>query len=121
MIAYQTRDEDAAHLGEFSTLALQSRGCRGAVVDGGVRDVRSILDQEFPVFSRYLTPADSPPRWRLANWDVPIHIGAVEVSPGDVLVGDIDGVVCVPRDIREEVLQRAEETIDTEDTVREAV
>jgi len=121
VVAYQSRDEEAAHLGELSTTALSAQGCRGAVLDGGVRDVSFILEQEFPVFSRYKTPADAPPRWRLADWDVPIRIGDVEIRPGDVLVGDADGVVCVPKDVREEVLLAAEETADTEDDVREAV
>jgi regulator of RNase E activity RraA len=118
---YQSRDDEAAHLGELSTTALAAQGCRGAVVDGGVRDVRHILDQGFPVFTRYRTPADAPPRWRLAEWDVPVRIGDVEVRPGDVVVGDVDGVVCVPRDIREEVLLAAEKTVETETEVREAV
>jgi regulator of RNase E activity RraA len=96
-------------------------GCRAARADGGVRDVRHILDQGFPVFTRYRTPADAPPRWRLAEWDVPVRIGDVEVRPGDVVVGDVDGVVCVPRDIREEVLLAAEKTVETETEVREAV
>lgn len=118
---YQTRDDDAAHLGELSTTALAAQGCRGAVVDGGVRDVRHILDQEFPVFTRYRTPADAPPRWRLSDWDVPITIGDVEIRPGDVLLGDADGVVCVPQGVSEEVLAAAEETVETENEVRSAV
>jgi regulator of RNase E activity RraA len=121
VVAYETRDEEAAHIGELSTTALQAQGCRGAVVDGGVRDVRYIIDQGFPLFSRYRTPADAPPRWSLAEWDVPITIGDVEVRPGDVLVGDVDGVVCVPRGVREAVLERAEGTVETEDAVRDAI
>jgi regulator of RNase E activity RraA len=121
VVAYETRDEASAHLGELSTTALAARGCRGAVVDGGVRDVRFILDQDFPVFTKYRTPADAPPRWRLEEWDVPITVGDVEIRPGDVLVGDVDGVACVPREIAEDVLVRAEETVDTEDEIREAI
>lgn len=121
VVAYETHDEDAAHLGELSTTALAARGCRGAVLDGGIRDVRYVLEQGFPVFARYRTPADAPPRWRLEEWNVPIRIGGVEIRPGDVLIGDADGVVCVPRPVAEEVLERAEETADTEDDVRTAI
>jgi regulator of RNase E activity RraA len=121
IVAYQTNDDGAAHLGELSTTALAEQGCRGAVIDGGVRDVRFILDQEFPVFSRYRTPADAPPRWRLDDWNVPIEIGGVDVEPGDVLVGDVDGVVCVPRSIAEAVLEQAEAMVETESAVRDAV
>ena len=118
---YQSRDDEAAHLGELSTTALAARGCRGAVVDGGVRDVGYILDQDFPVFTRYRTPADAPPHWRLSEWNVPATIGDVEVRPGDVIVGDVDGVVCVPRGVREEILLSAEETVSTENKVRSAI
>lgn len=121
VLAIQSQDDVAAHLGELSTTALAARDCRGAVIDGGVRDVRYILEQEFPVFTRYRTPADAPPRWRCDEWDVPIEIGSVEIEPGDVLVGDVDGVVCVPRDIAEPVLEAAEETVNTEGEVRTAV
>ena len=121
VVAYETNDDEAAHLGELSTTALAAGGCRGAVVDGGVRDVRFVLEQEFPVFSRYTTPADAPPRWRLDEWNVPARVGSVEVRPGDVLVGDIDGVVCVPSDVAEDVLERAESKAGIEDEVREAV
>ena len=121
VVVYETNDEEAAHLGELSTTALAARGCRGAVIDGGVRDVRFILEQGFPVFARYRTPADAPPRWRLDEWGVPATVGEVEVRPGDVLVGDVDGVVCVPRAVAEEVLELAEETAETEDAIRELV
>jgi len=121
VVAYETNDDEAAHLGELSTTALAAGGCRGAVVDGGVRDVRFVLEQDFPVFSRYKTPADAPPRWRLDEWDVPARVGGVDVRPGDVLVGDVDGVVCVPSDVAEDVLERAEAKANTEDEVREAV
>lgn len=121
VVAYETNDDEAAHLGELSTTALAAQGCRGAVIDGGVRDVRLILDQDFPVFSRYRTPADAPPRWYLDEWGVPIQIGDVEVRPGDVLVGDADGVACVPRSVAEEVLEQAEATAETEDEIREHV
>lgn len=121
VIAYETQDDYAAQIGELSTAALQERGCRGAVLDGGVRDVNYILDQDFPVFARYRTPADAPPRWRLTDWDVPIQIGDVDIHPGDVLVGDVDGVVCVPSEVALEVLEDAEDTVSTEDEVRTSV
>lgn len=121
VLVIQSNDDVAAHLGELSTTALEVQDCRGAVIDGGVRDVSYILEQDFPVFTRYRTPADAPPRWRCAEWDVSIQIGSVEINPGDVLVGDVDGVVCVPRDIAEPVLQAAEETVSTENEVRTAV
>ena len=57
----------------------------------------------------------------LDEWGVPARVGGVEVRPGDVIVGDVDGVVCVPRNVAEEVLELAEETAETEDEIRELV
>lgn len=121
VVAYETRDEETAHLGELSTTALKSDGCRGAVIDGGIRDVRFIMEQDFPVFARYRTPVDAPPRWSLEAWNIPITIGDVEIRPGDVLVGDVDGVACVPRQIALDVLERAEDTADIEDEIRKEI
>ena len=96
VVAYETNDTRSAHIGELSTTALGVQGCRGAVVDRGVRDILFILDQDFPVFCQYWTPADAPPRWQIEKWGVPIRMGDVEIRPGDVLVSDVDGVVCIP-------------------------
>lgn len=121
VLAYETNDDRAAHIGELTVTALKEGDCRGAVLDGGARDIASVLEQDFPVFTRYRTPLDSPPRWRITGWDVTVSIGEVEVQPGDVLVGDADGVVRVPRDVSEEVLERAEQTVNDEDAVRAAI
>jgi regulator of RNase E activity RraA len=53
---YETNERTAAHFGELSATSLASRGCAGAVLDGGARDAEYILHEEFPVFSRYVTP-----------------------------------------------------------------
>jgi hypothetical protein len=62
---YETNDRAAAHFDELSAISLASRGCAGAVIDGGARDADYILREEFPVFSRYITPQDCVPRWEL--------------------------------------------------------
>ena len=70
---YETNDRTAAHFGELSATSLASRGCAGAVLDGGARDAEYILREDFPVFSRYVTPQDCVPRWELmAHGDVTI-------------------------------------------------
>ncbi|MBX0297275.1 RraA family protein [Haloarcula nitratireducens] len=121
VLAYQTNDDRAAHLGELSVVSLKARGARGAVVDGGVRDVAYVLEEEFPVFSRYRTPADAVPRWEILDWGSEAVVGGVEVAAGDVIVGDVDGVVVVPESVRVSVLEDAEDLADTENEVREAV
>jgi regulator of RNase E activity RraA len=119
---YQTHDRETAHLGELSATSLKGRGCAGAVIDGGCRDIDFILREDYPVFCRYTTPQDCTPRWELtAHGDVTVEIGGVRVSPGDYVVGDHDGVVVVPRDALEETLREAEAKAETENAIRDAV
>jgi len=119
---YQTNDRASAHFGELSAMSLASRGCAGAVIDGGTRDAEYILREDFPVFSRYVTPQDCVPRWELlAHGDVTIVVGGVRVAPGDWIVGDRDGLVIVPGGEVEEVLAEAEAKVLTENEIRDAV
>jgi regulator of RNase E activity RraA len=119
---YETNDRTAAHLGELSATSLATRGCAGAVLDGGVRDAEYILREDFPVFSRYVTPQDCVPRWELmAHGDVTIVVGGVRVSPGDWIVGDRDGLVIVPGESAEETLAEAEAKVTTESEIRSSV
>jgi DivIVA domain-containing protein len=100
--------EKTRELGELSATSLASRGCAGAVLDGGARDAEYILHEDFPVFSRYVTPQDSVVRWELmAHGDVTIVVGGVRVSPGDWIVGDRDGLVIIPGDRVEEIRRRS--------------
>lgn len=121
VLTYQTNDTEAAHLGELSTTALEAQGCNGAVVDGCVRDVSQMLEQGFPVHTRYKTPADALPRWEILDWNVTAVVGGVEVHPRDIVVADADGVVVIPRELALDVLEAAEELASSEDEVREAV
>src|SRR3954449_1898299 len=119
---YQSNDRACAHLGELSATSLASRGCAGAVIDGGARDVDFILRVGFPVFTRYVTPQDCVSHWELlGHGDVTIVVGGVRVAPGDWIVGDRDGVVVVPGERVEDVLAEAEEKVATENQIREAV
>jgi regulator of RNase E activity RraA len=121
VIVSQPNDHAIAHFGELSAETARHRGGRGAVIDGGCRDVEHILALGFPVFCRYVTPQDIAGRWRLVGHNVPIRVGEVDVHPGDFVVGDRDGVLVVPRALTLEVLRRAEEVAATEDLVRKAV
>jgi 4-hydroxy-4-methyl-2-oxoglutarate aldolase len=118
---YQTNDRACAHLGELSVTSLMARGCAGAVIDGGCRDVEAILGEGLPVFARYTTPQDCVPRWELLGHSREITIGGVRIAPGDWVVADADGIVVVPRQVCEEALARAEQVVATENEVRAAV
>ena len=121
VIVEQPNDSVTAHIGELSSEAAQFRGARGAVIDGGARDIEYILKLGFPVFCRYRTPCDIVGRWRLSTYGQPIKIGEVTIRRRDFIVGDKDGVLVVPREIAGEVLNRAEEVVHTENQVRKAI
>ncbi len=108
----------SAHWGEIMTIAARSRGCVGAVVDGGVRDTSFILELGFPVFSRFRSPASSIGRWNIIDWNRDIRIGETLIHPGDWIFADVDGVVVVPRDLVDDVLAAAEAQVAREKAMR---
>ena len=121
VITTQANDNVSAHLGELSSETAKFRGARGAVIDGGARDTEYMVRLGFPVFARYKTPADIRGRWHLMEWNVPIVIGSVSISPGDLVLGDRDGAIIIPQKIAEEVVTKAEEVVQTENQVRAAI
>jgi 4-hydroxy-4-methyl-2-oxoglutarate aldolase len=122
VVVYQTNDRESSQLGELSVTSLKARGCAGAVLDGGCRDVEFILREDFPVFARYTTPQDSVPRWEVVgHGDVTIAIGGVQVAPGDWVVADRDGIAVVPAALARDVLDEAESKAAIEDEIRAAV
>jgi len=121
VLVIQANDDQAAHFGELSAVAMKARGVRGVVVDGATRDAAYILRERFPLFCRYRTPLDSLPRWLAVEWGRPVTIGDVRVSRGDMVVGDLDGVAVVPEALALEVLLECEALLDSENQVRDAV
>ncbi len=121
VLTNQANDNVSAHLGELSSETAKFRGARGAVIDGGARATEYMFRLGFPVFARYKTPMDIRGRWRLVDWNVPIVIGSVAIAPGDLILGDRDGVIAIPQTIAEEVVTKAEVVVQTEDLVRAAI
>jgi regulator of RNase E activity RraA len=114
------------YFGELSALGMRERGSVGAVVDGGLRDSRVLAEHEFPVFGTYTTAVQSIGRWKVTGHQAPVYLpGAttsrVVVHPGDFVVGDEDGVVVIPDEIVETVLDRSEAITRTEIEVRAAL
>jgi len=121
VIVSQPHDNVSAHIGELSSETAKFRGARGAVIDGGARDIDYILKLGFPVFCRYRTPADVMGRWKLVSYGREIRIGQVAVRRGDFVVGDKDGVLVIPREITLQVLEKSEEVVNTENLVRKSI
>jgi len=104
-----SKDEKATLWGGVMTATAKGKKVRAACIDGGIRDTHQILEADFPVFYKYRISNGSLGRCLITHYQVPIKIGDVTVRPGDVVLGDIDGVLVVPRDIAHDVLVRAEE------------
>jgi 4-hydroxy-4-methyl-2-oxoglutarate aldolase len=109
--------------GELIALGMKRRGCAGALVDGGIRDIGWIARQRFPVYARYRTPVQSISRWKVTAWQVPVAMpGAtsrrVEVRPGDFVLADVDGAIVVPARAAEKVLLEAERLTGKEVRIR---
>jgi regulator of RNase E activity RraA len=100
--------------GELLTTAAQVRGAAGALMDGATRDIKAIRALSFPVFHGGIAPLDSKGRGRVMAIDVPVRCAGVKVASGDLIFGDADGVVVVPRAIEEKVLALAFEKIKGE-------
>jgi regulator of RNase E activity RraA len=117
----QPNDRVVAHMGELSAETLKNKGVLGCVADGFVRDVDFLLEMGFQTWSRGFTPRDIVGYWLPRAIEVDIRIGDVVVAPGDYLVGDRDGLLRVPRAIVEDVIDKAEAAIKTENKVRTAI
>lgn len=105
--------EGVCYLGELIALGMKERGCAGALIDGGIRDIRWMAEHKFPVFARYRTPTQSIGRWKVNAWQVPITLkGAtsrqVRIDPGDFVLADEDGAIIVPQALALKVLIEAE-------------
>lgn len=109
----------AAFFGELFSVASQSRGAVGLVVDGLVRDRRAIAELGFPVYARGARPTDSLGRMSIDAIDGEIEIAGVAVRSGDLVVADLDGIVAIPREHAAEVLERALEKTRTENRARD--
>ncbi len=109
--------------GELIALGMERRGCAGALLDGGIRDIAWIARQRFPVYARYRTPVQSIGRWKVTDWQVPVDMpGAtrkrVKVRPGDFVLADIDGVIVIPKPVAGKVLAEAERLTKKEIRIR---
>lgn len=109
-----SRDQNATLWGGVMTATAKGKKLKAACIDGGIRDTHQILEADFPVFYEYRTSNGSLGRCLITHYQVPIKIGDVTIKPGDIVLGDVDGVLVVPRDIAYDVLVRAEEIKENE-------
>lgn len=105
--------------GELLSTAAQARGAAGCITDGLVRDVRQIREMQFPVFHGGIGPLDTKGRARMVQRDVPVECAGVKVRDGDIVFGDVDGVVVIPQQRAAEVLAKAKEKVAGEGRTRD--
>src|SRR5271166_3289835 len=105
--------------GEIMSKTARSRGAQGAITDGAMRDTPRILDIKppFQVFARNVTPLDAKGRLEYVKRSLEISCGGVKVSPGDLVLGDNDGVVVLPRKHAPEIISRCEKRYSIENKV----
>jgi regulator of RNase E activity RraA len=121
VVICQPNDNDIALMGELSAETLKFRGVRGYIADGGCRDIDFILKLGLPVYCKFTTPADIAGRWRVDEMGTSVRIGGLDIHTGDYVIGDRDGVVVIPQARAEEVIEKAEASVNTEDKVRAAI
>ena len=121
VLACNGPSERIAPWGELLTTAAQVRGAAGCVTDGLVRDVRQIRAMHFPVFHGGIGPLDTKGRARMVDRDVRVECGGVSIDPGDLVFGDVDGVVVIPRSHEHAVMDLALEKVRGEDNTRDAL
>jgi regulator of RNase E activity RraA len=119
LVATTHGDLSSALWGELLSTAARARGAVGAVIDGATRDTARILDMDFPVFATAFCPLDSRGRLDGIHFGQPIRVGACVVHPGDVVFGDVDGVVVVPAGLAEAAFARGLEKVTGENRVRQ--
>lgn len=112
---------DATVWGDILTAMAHTKGVAGTIIDGVNRDVAKALELGYPIYSRARYMRTGKDRVEVLAEQVPVNVGGVKVSPGDLIVGDDDGVVRIPQDIEDEVFRIAAEIDEREDAILASV
>ncbi len=117
-----TRGEyNCAVFGELFATAVKQRKGAGVLLDGMARDLKALKSMDFPLFFRGTLPTTSKGRCEINESQIPVLMDGVTIYPGDIIFGDIDGVAIIPSAIADEVFEKAIETIEKENQVREGL
>lgn len=110
-----------ANWGEMMATRALHLGARGAVLNGYYRDTRALIGLKFPTFGYGSYGQDSAPRYKVHDFRIPIEIGQVRITPGDIIFGDIDGVCVIPKEAEQEIFHLALEKARGEKLVKKAL
>ena len=109
---------NCAVFGELFATAVRARKGAGVLLDGWARDIKALKEMEFPLFYRGNNPRTSKGRCEINECQIPVKVEGVTINPGDIIFGDVDGIVIIPKGIAEDVLREALEIIEKENRVR---
>lgn len=118
MVACTNGSERTCFWGELLSTAAMARGAAGCIIDGHTRDALRIVEMGFSVFCTGFRPVDSSSRSMVIDYRVPVRCGGVLVQPGDIVFGDYDGIVSIPRERLGEVVERALAKVEGENQSR---
>ncbi|HEY7389829.1 MAG TPA: RraA family protein [Bryobacteraceae bacterium] len=113
--------ENATVWGDIMTMVAHRHGLAGTVIDGACRDTHLALSLGYPIFSRSYSMRTGKDRVQLEGLNTPVNIGDARVNPGDIVRGDSDGVVVIPREHENDILAAAEEIDAKEEQIRRFV
>ena len=122
IIVCQPNNYEIALMGELSAETLKIKNIRGYISDGGCRDVSRIKSEiKLPVYCRFNTPKDVAGRWIVEEMGTSIIIGDVKIFTNDYLIADEDGIVIIPHQIINKIINKAKEDLNSENKMREAI
>lgn len=107
VLVFDYAGQEISTWGGLASTAAKMKGIAGTVIDGACRDVSQSIEVEYPVFSRHITPRSGKTRLKMLELNCPVQCGGVRVNPGDIIVADQTGVVVVPAQRAQEVLDKA--------------